>query len=190
MSFLITFLLSFALFRVSPVQCSTNDTKGIFYYVLYRQTYVNPGVRPIGILEMSCCIISKAILFMVKTNILEAAGNLQLCAGQEAGRKATVCAMHSLFHSSTTQAVLLADASNAFNSLNRHVSLHNLHYIFPLLLSLLLMFIGRFLLCLLMVNVCYQKREPLRVILSSYVHVCSFYTVPLIQRLEGIVTQV
>ena len=35
-------------------------------------------------------------------------------------------AMHSLFHSSTTQAVLLADASNAFSSLNQYVSLHNL----------------------------------------------------------------
>jgi len=59
-----------------------------------------------------------------KTDILEAAGNLQLCAGQEAGCEAAVHAMHSFFHSSTTQAVLLADASNAFNSLNRRVSLH------------------------------------------------------------------
>ena len=66
----------------------------------------NPGIRPIGIGETSCQIISKAILFMVKTDILEAAGNLQLCAGQEAGCEAAVHAMQSLFHSSTTQAVL------------------------------------------------------------------------------------
>ena len=91
----------------------------------------NPGVRLIGIGETSRRIISKAILFMVKTDILEAAGNLQLCAGQEAGCEAAVHAMQSLFHSSNTQAVLLADASNAFNSLNRHVSLHNLHFICP-----------------------------------------------------------
>ena len=91
----------------------------------------NPGVRPISIGETSCQNISKAILFMVKADILEATGNLQLCAGQEAGCEAAVQAMQSLFHSSTTQAVLLADASNAFNSLNRHVSLHNLHFICP-----------------------------------------------------------
>ena len=68
---------------------------------------------------------------MVKTDISEAAGNLQLCAGQEAGCEAAVHAMQSLFHSSSTQAVLLADASNAFNSLNRRVSLHNIHFICP-----------------------------------------------------------
>ena len=88
-------------------------------------------VTTVGIGETSRRIISKAILFMVKTDILEAAGNLQLCAGQEAGCEAAVHAMQSLFHSSNTQAVLLADASNAFNSLNRHVSLHNLHFICP-----------------------------------------------------------
>jgi len=71
----------------------------------------------------------------VKSDILEAAGNLHLCEGQEAGCEAVVHAMHSLFSSSTTQAVLFADASNVFNSLNQSVSLHNLHYICPLLLS-------------------------------------------------------
>ena len=52
-------------------------------------------------------------------------------AGQEAGCEAAVHAMQSLFHSSSTQAVLLADASNAFNSLNRRASLHNIHFICP-----------------------------------------------------------
>jgi len=50
---------------------------------------------------------------------------------QEAGCEAAIHAMHSLFQSSDTQAVLLADASNAFNSLNRRVSLHNLHFTCP-----------------------------------------------------------
>jgi len=80
--------------------------------------------------ETSYHIISKA---MIKSDILEAAGNLQ---GQEAGCEPVVHAMHSLFNSSTTQDVLLADASNAFNSLNRRVSLHNLHYICPLSLPM------------------------------------------------------
>ena len=67
----------------------------------------NPGIRPISIGEMSHCIISKPILFMVRTDISKSAGNLQLCAGQEAGYEAAVHGMQSLFHSSSTQAVLL-----------------------------------------------------------------------------------
>ena len=82
--------------------------------VTFLPLSLNPGVHPIGVAETNHCIISKTILFMVKTDILEAAGNLQLCAGQKARYEAAVHAMHSLFHSSTTQAVLLADASNAF----------------------------------------------------------------------------
>ena len=82
---------------------------------------------------------------MAKSDILEVAGNLQLCAGQEAGCEAIVHAMHSLFHSSATQAVLPADASNAFDSLNPRVLLLNLHYICPLFLLLISMSIGRLL---------------------------------------------
>ena len=47
--------------------------------------------------ETNRCIIQK-LFFMVKTNILEAVDNLQLCAGQEARCEAAVHAMHSLFH--------------------------------------------------------------------------------------------
>jgi len=91
----------------------------------------NPGVYLIGIGETSHHIISKVILYTIKQDIFEAADNLQLCPGQEAGCKAAVYTMHSLFQSSNTQAVLLVDASNAFNSLYHHASLHNLHYICP-----------------------------------------------------------
>ena len=47
----------------------------------------------IGIGESSHCIISKAIVSMVKTVISKSAGNFQLCDGQEAGCEATVHAM-------------------------------------------------------------------------------------------------
>jgi len=91
----------------------------------------NLGVRPIWIGETSCRIISKAILCTIKQDILEATGTLQLCAGQKVGCEAAIHAMHRLFQSSNTQAVLPTDASNAFNSLNSRASLHNLHYICP-----------------------------------------------------------
>ena len=40
-----------------------------------------PGVRPIGIGEVPCCIISKAVLHLVDMDICEACGALQVCAG-------------------------------------------------------------------------------------------------------------
>ena len=42
----------------------------------------NPGVRPIGICEVVRRIISKAILSITSGDIQDAAGSLQLCAGQ------------------------------------------------------------------------------------------------------------
>ena len=57
----------------------------------------NPGVRPIGISEVVRWIIGKAVMATVKGEVLEAAGPLQLCAGQEAGAEAAVHAMKAVF---------------------------------------------------------------------------------------------
>ena len=46
-------------------------------------------------------------------------GTIQLCVGQISGIEASVHAVHSLFQRDETEAILLLDASNAFNSLNR-----------------------------------------------------------------------
>jgi len=58
------------------------------------------------------------VLATVKMDILEAADPLQLCARQDSGCEATIHAMHSVFVEENNEAVLLVDASNAFNSLN------------------------------------------------------------------------
>lgn len=54
-----------------------------------------------------------------------AVGSSQLCAGQIAGVDAATHACS--FHNDDIEAVLLADASNAFNSLNCKVALHNIY---------------------------------------------------------------
>ena len=51
---------------------------------------------------------------------------MQLSAGQISGIDAAVHAVRALFQSDENEAVLLVDASNAFNSLNRQVALHNI----------------------------------------------------------------
>ena len=66
---------------------------------------------------------------VVKEDIKKAAGCLQLCAGQEAGCEAALHAMHKIFESNETEAMLIVDGENAFNSINRNVLLHNIEYL-------------------------------------------------------------
>ena len=82
-------------------------------------------------------IIAKAALSVVREDILKAAGSRQLCAGQIAGVEVAVHVMRSVFEQSDTEAILV-DASNAFNSLNRVVALHNIRSICPPIATLLI----------------------------------------------------
>jgi len=91
----------------------------------------NPGVRPIGIGEVLRRIIGKSITSTLQDDIIESAGSLQLCAGQPAGCEAAVTAMRELFKEEENDALLLVDATNAFNSLNREAMLNNIKSICP-----------------------------------------------------------
>lgn len=93
----------------------------------------NLGVRPIGIGDTARRIIAKAILSITRQDLQAAAGSLQLCAGQIAGIEAGVHAVQSLFQMKDTEAVLLVDASNAFNALNWQTALHNIRRLCPAL---------------------------------------------------------
>ena len=53
-----------------------------------------------------------------KKDVVEASGSLQLCAGRKSGSEAAIHAMNSLFEADDIDAVLLIDASNAFNAQN------------------------------------------------------------------------
>ena len=92
-----------------------------------------PGVRPIGVCEVARRIIGKAIMWVVKEEVQLAAGSLQLCAGQPGGIEAAIHAVHKLYEDSNTEAVLIVDARNAFNELNRKAALINIKRICPAL---------------------------------------------------------
>jgi len=85
-----------------------------------------PGVRPIGIGDVPCHIVSKAVLYAIGDDIVSAAGPLLTCAGHEAGSEAAVHAMKELFGAVTSEAALLVDASNVFNCINHQAALHNI----------------------------------------------------------------
>ena len=97
-----------------------------------------PGVRPIGVCETARRIIAKAILKIIKVDIQNTAGSIQLCAGQIGGAEAAIQAVRELFQSDETEAVLLVDAQNAFNSLNRQLALRNVPSLCPLLAAILI----------------------------------------------------
>ena len=83
-------------------------------------------------------ILGKAIMGIVADDVRSAAGPLQLCCGQDAGCEAAVHAMRAVFEADDTDGVLLVDASNAFNNLNRQVELYNIQYTCPALAKVLI----------------------------------------------------
>ena len=91
----------------------------------------SPGVRPIGVGEVPRRIISKAILWILSSDIQDAAGPLQVCAGQVGGCEAAIHAMRLIFNEHDVEAALLIDAENAFNSVNRLAALHNIQVLCP-----------------------------------------------------------
>ena len=74
-----------------------------------------PGVRPIGIKEVLRRVIGKSVIYAIKWQIVQSAGHLQLCACQQAGCESAVHAMSYIFAEEETDALLLVDATNAFN---------------------------------------------------------------------------
>ena len=78
-------------------------------------------------------IAGKAVIMLFKNDITHAAGALQLSPGQDAEVEAVVHAMHDIFSEENTEAVLLIDAKNAFNSMNRKVMLHSMKFLCPLI---------------------------------------------------------
>lgn len=86
-------------------------------------------MRPIGVGETVRRIIAKAALTVLKPDILDSVGCHQLCVGQMGRVESGVHSIRELFK--VNEAVLLVDASNAFNSLNRRVALHNVQVLCP-----------------------------------------------------------
>ena len=85
-----------------------------------------PGCRPIGIGKSSAGIIGKYIMAVVKEDVRITTGNLQVCAGKQAGGKTAIHAMRKIFGQNECEMVMLVDVKNAFNTLNRKTMLHNI----------------------------------------------------------------
>ena len=68
----------------------------------------NPWMRPIGIGDiLRRIIIGKMVMRYCKNDIVNAAGDLQLCAGQKSACEAAVHSMENIFNDEDTDAVIL-----------------------------------------------------------------------------------
>ena len=94
-----------------------------------------PGVRPIGVGEVSRRIMGKAILSVISEDIQQVASTYQLCAGQKGGCEAAVHAMRNFLECDDTEGLLIVDATNA---LNREAALRNIQVLCPSLANVVL----------------------------------------------------
>ena len=76
------------------------------------------AVRPIGVGEILTRSCGKCVMSVAKKDVVIASASLQLCGGQKSGSAAAIHAMNTISELDDTDAVLLIDASNAFNALN------------------------------------------------------------------------
>ena len=65
-------------------------------------------------------------MLTLKMDVGESVGCLQTCGGQEGGIEAAIHAMHEIYVREDCEGLLLVDATNAFNSLNRNAALQNI----------------------------------------------------------------
>ena len=91
----------------------------------------NPALQPIEFGKVLRRIASKVVVLHIREDITSAVGSLQVCAGQEAVCESLVHAIYEIYEDQSSEAVLLVDASNAFNTINGNAFLHNITIICP-----------------------------------------------------------
>ena len=82
-----------------------------------------PGVRPVGVVEILRRISGRKNVSCIQTDLKQLRGNQQLCVGQRCGLKHAIHSLRANFDAK--DAVLLIDAANVFNLLNRKLALEN-----------------------------------------------------------------
>ena len=90
------------------------------------------GVRPIAVGEVYRRIVCRAIAGVIEYDVMKAVAPVQLCVGIPSACEIATHAVRQMFNGEeAVEGVLLIDASNAFNSVNRIAALHNIPRVCP-----------------------------------------------------------
>ena len=84
--------------------------------------------------------IGKAIMQVTGEQVQEAVGALQFCAGHPLGVESAIHSMRAFLAEEDSDGILLIDADNAFNRINRKVALWNIQYDCPSMKHILINF--------------------------------------------------
>ena len=90
-----------------------------------------PGVRPIGISEVMRNITGRIIFDCIRQDLTSLVGNMQLCLGRKCGIERAIHSLRHSFDDLENEVILLFDAKNAFNVLNRRTALENVKALCP-----------------------------------------------------------
>ena len=90
----------------------------------------NPGLRPIGVGEVLRRIMGKVVMAAFSEDVVRGSSDAQMC-GRSSGSEGAIHAMRRMYANEKTDAVILVDAANAFNNINREALIHNIKYVCP-----------------------------------------------------------
>uniref|UniRef100_A0A1X7T952 Reverse transcriptase domain-containing protein n=1 Tax=Amphimedon queenslandica TaxID=400682 RepID=A0A1X7T952_AMPQE len=89
-----------------------------------------PGIRPIGVGETLRRIMDKTVCVLTRDDAESVCGVSQLCAGLQSGIEGAIATARDMFSDDDT-GMLVMDAKNAFNSINRLSLLWNVCVLWP-----------------------------------------------------------
>ena len=117
-----------ALANVAKKLCVESDQTDSLEAFLARRLIPldkNPGLRTLRVGEVIRRLIGKSVVHTLKEDIIRSVGNLLVCAGHESDCEAAIHAMSQMFNEKDSEAVLLINASNAFDAVNRKIKQSN-----------------------------------------------------------------
>ena len=93
----------------------------------------NPGLHQTSVGEVLRRIAGKVVIKVAKVDVTKSVDSLKVFAGKNTDPEASILAMQGIFNNEDTEAVLLIDAENAFNPINRTAMIHNISVLCPII---------------------------------------------------------